>query len=283
MRSYYNKLNDGKYFVTSYRLSRTKGTYAVTYVTDYTPEELDAIESKEDIINPNDVVFDEHKTYDMVFRKDNTMHTIEFNSVITLYLLQLTIYNPLGTGAHLNIFDDELVLASFELTRDDESLPPNTYIIPFIIDPDTPHPELEEKPARIVEDADGNKYVDVTGINTLAYNRFLYAKIYDENLTIEDKYRFIPFLFNRNRMDENYNIDPMKLHFQLSGMDDFGLAQLFIDTYPVRDKSQAPSGETEPEEEPDVNPEPETPSEPEDSNSENNTEPEDPNSENNSD
>lgn len=226
MRSYYMPLEDGRYNVTSFRLSRSRGVYQISYST----KKEDPVEPQveEDLLPEKNEAYDKHLVLNHVIRENYTTMVIPCYTLITIYRIKLRIVNPLGSNAVLNIFDNEYIIGSFKLSDDGTAFEPGEYILEFTWDGIEDYYTYASEPAKLDSD---EGFIDVMSASNVNYGGIIYVKIKDE---ITNEFKFIPYILNRQPVeDENHNIIPMDVNVQVSGIDQTGLAQLTVETYPL--------------------------------------------------
>ena len=226
MRSYYMPLDDNKYNVTSYRLSRSKGVYLINYFTK--KEEPVEPQSEEDLRPIENTAYDRRLVLNHVIRENATSMVIPCYTAISIYRIKLRIVNSLGNNAVLNIFDDEYIIGSFKLSNDGTAFDPGEYVLQFTWDGIEDYYTYASEPATLDTE---NGIIDIMGASNVSVGDIVYVKIQDD---ITSEYKFIPFILNRQPLeDENHNIIPMNVNVQVSGIDQTGLAQLTVESYPL--------------------------------------------------
>lgn len=225
MRSYYTPLDDGRYDVKSYRLSRTKGVYMTNYSTKKEESITQTEEELLPVVNEN---YDKYLVINHVVRNTSNILSIPCYIAITIYRIKLRIVNSLGNNAVLSIFDNEYIIGSFKLSNDGTAFEPGEYTIEFTWEDIADYYEYATSPANLDTT---DHIIDIMGASEVKVNDIVYIKIKDD---ITNNFKFIPFILNRQPLEDgNHNLIPMDVIVQISGIDETGLAQLTIETYPL--------------------------------------------------
>ena len=228
MRSYYSPLSDGSYQVNAYSLSRKSGVQRSEY-TAYAGTANEPAQTEDALIPPISTDVDVHKVYNTVFNKDRISLSIPCYNMMTIYKVHLSIANSLGNKAILGIFDDEYIFASFKLCDNDTAYTEGEYDLLFSWEGSDSDISVVSTAASINTDLD---VIDINGIHPFLHNGILYYKIANEQS--EGNFKFIPYILNRYPvMNDDNSANPSMIHFRISGIDDAGLAQLTVETYPL--------------------------------------------------
>lgn len=231
MRSYYKKLDGGNYRVTAYGLSKNKGVYSVQFDTsdDSLRDDDGNLIPEEDTMPVDTTITDIFDTFNKVLDINDTRLSIPCYMFTAIYKVTLNISSALGDKATLNMFSNKYLFHSFKLTNDNTGLEPGKYEFVFTWD------GYEDDAARmtnVAEFSDDGRSISAEEADVLLHENNLYVKIFDTELSA---YKLIPIIVNNdNAIDANGNNIPLVLNFQLNGIEDSGLAQITIVSYPIR-------------------------------------------------
>ena len=236
MRSYIRKLENERYHVTTYKLMKNKGVQVVQYTTDdiYNAKNKDNATEEEEFITEEDLLptfkstTDRFDVYKIVCNKDRYTMDIPCYMAITIFKVKLRIGSSLGNRATLSFYTNKFLLFTFNLYEGETELAPGDYEFEFTWD------SIDTDMAAITTAAefreDGHS-IDALQADAILHDEFLYVKIFDTDL---NEYKLVPIVINTDTaLDDEGNVLPLALRVQINGMDDAGLAQLTVGTFPI--------------------------------------------------